>query len=519
MISPMTQTPFFSSKAHVSPYLADWHHAFAPHHETNGPLVELWFERPNKTPLREAMRLPAMPDITTLKRAALYLSGLLNNKLSLWGAKSAHIVADDAALAQELLHRVTECYLYKAELFSELTPFFLLSLIRKRYGENFRLDADADAVKQLILTGATDESPRPAATRPGRHTVLAINIGQHKTAYALVTLNGAGGYTISREHRLATWPEGQPRSYPDIAGQAMAAIAKELGPIPPDVEAVCCSLSCPVTEGTPYCIGYVGLCAAGDQENADAMQPAILAAAGEAFPGLPVFLINDAEAQGLYASRFCHQGNDPTDPGYATELLSIRFGACPSISYIDATGRNIPRLNEYAWLVTTVHGERPDMPLFSSISPYLSFYGIGTIARELGLLDKYGVEQNDAAACFHDFFTGSDRSRQRDAFKTYYVLGAHIAMLAGEVHRDTPVRHVQLLGSAANKLDEPVFTAIWNGFADFIDRHALPFDGVDFTMTEGVSAYASLVGAAVAYADDGTETAEENKRGLQRPGA
>jgi hypothetical protein len=83
----------------------------------------------------------------------------------------------------------------------------------------------------------------------------------------------------------------------------------------------------------------------------------------------------------------------------------------------------------------------------------------------------------------------------------YRVLGAHIAMLAYEIERDTPVRQVQLLGSTANQLDAAVFGPIWDGFAGFIDRHALPFASVGFGLTASVSDRASLVGAAVACVD------------------
>lgn len=509
-----TPARFFASASGASPYLACWHQAFSPRKKA-GPLVELWFDRQDAPPLREKLYLPQRPDTHVLQMAALYITALLNNKLCVWGAKRASLVSRDAGLAEDLLQRVNGLFLYKAELFSDLTPFFILALLQQRYGERLALDTDQSQALRLAARLASPPAAAPAASPPGRHTVLAINIGQFKTSYALVTLDGKGGYSLARQHRQETWPADQPRCYPLFAEEAMAAMAQNLGPLPPEVEAVCCSLAGPVIENVPYGVAQVGLYATCDQRTADGMRQALTDAAEAAFPGLPVFLINDAEAQGLFASRFC-QAPTAGGPGYATELLSVRFGACPSVSYIDATGRNIPRVNEYAWLVTTIHGERPDKPLFSTISPYLSFYGIGSIAHELGLLETYGIAQNDAATCFHDFFVGDDPSRQRDAFKTYYVLGAHIAMLANEIERDTPVRHVQLLGSDANKLDEPVFTAIWNGFADFIDRHALPFHGVDFTLAEGTSAYASLVGAAVAYAD--AMERKKSERCLRRPG-
>jgi len=513
MQQPTAQASFFSSGSGATPYLACWHQAFSPRN-TSGPLVELWCDREKAPPVRKQLRLPQHPDAHTLHLAALYLAALLNNVLCVWGAKRVSLVSRDTGLAEDLLQRMTGAFLYKAELFSDLTPFFILALLQQRYGERLALDTDQGQALRLAQQAALAAAAPTPATRPGRHTVLAVNIGQFKTAYALVSLDGSGGYTLSRHHRQETWPADQPRCYPLFAEQAMASMARELGPLPPEVEAVCCSLAGPVIEDVPYGVAQVGLYAACDQKTADGMRQALVDAAEAAFPGRPVFLVNDAEAQGLFASRFCREA-DPDGPGYAANLLSIRFGACPSISYIGDAGRNIPRLNEYAWLVTTIHGERPDTPLCSTISPYISFYGIGTIAHELGLLEKYGIVPNDAAACFHAFFTGNDPARQRDAFKTYYVLGAHIAMLAYEIERDTPVRHVQLLGSDANKLDEPVFTAIWNGFADFIDRHALPFSGLDFTLAKSTSAYASLVGAAVAYADH----EKERKRGLRGPGA
>jgi len=509
MAQPSAQSRFFTTQSGVSPYLVRWHQAFSPRKADSGPLVELWFDRQDAPPLREAVCLPRRLDSHTLHMAALYLTALLNNKLCVWGARRVSLVSQDAALAQEFLQRVTDLFLYKAAVFSDLTPYFILALHKKRYGEQLILDTDQAQAARLARLFAQPAATASPAAPPARHSVLAVNIGQFKTSSALVSLDGTGGYALSREHRQETWPNGQPYCYPLLAEQAMAAMARNLGPLPPEVEAVCCSLAGPVVKEVPYGVAQVGLCATCSQDVADGMGQALIDAAEAAFPGRPVFLINDADAQGLFASRFCRQSPEPDVPGYTTNLLSIRFGACPSVSYIDAAGRNMPRLNEYPWLVTTVHGGRPDAPLFSTISPYISFHGIGNIANELGLLEKYGVSPNDAAACFHDCFTSDNPARQRDAFKVYYVLGAHIAMLASEIDRDTPLRHVQLLGSDANKLDKPVFTAIWNGFADFIDHHALPFNGVDFTLAEGTSAYASLVGAAVAYAD---KLAEKGKR-------
>ena len=513
------RTRFFITDARTLPYLSLWHQAFAPEQGSQGPLVELWFDRHDAPPLCEAVRLPERVDARTLEMTALYLAALINNKLCVWGAGRVSLVTRDEALEHDLLQRVLDLFLYRAERFSDLSLFFIFSLIEQRYGGCLVIDADREQVDRLArLAREPVTSPAPLR-RPGRHTVLAVNIGQHKTACGLVTLDGAGGYALSRTQRQETWLEDVPHCYPDVAGQTMQTLAQQLGPLPPEVEAVCISLANPVIDGVPYGVSRVGLCATCTKESAADLGRSLRGAAQAAFPGLPVSLVNDAAAQGLFASRFCQDEPEPDGPGYSTNLLSIRFGACPSVSYIDAAGRNIPRMNEYGWLVTTIHGDHEAGPVLSTISRYLSFYGMDSIAQELGLSEKYGVEQQDAPACFHAFFTGEDAGRQRDAFNIYYVLGAHIAMLAHEIQRDTPVRHVQLLGSKANQLDEPVFTAIWNGFADFIDRHALPFDGVDFTLAEGTSAYASLVGAAVAYADslDDVE-GEQARRCLRRPG-
>ncbi len=165
----------------------------------------------------------------------------------------------------------------------------------------------------------------------------------------------------------------------------------------------------------------------------------------------------------------------------------MRFGACPSVSYIDASGRNCDRLNEYPWLVTTVHANRHDEALFATISRYLSFYGFGSIAEELGLLEKYGIAQHAAATFFYDIYTEGNEAQWRDAVKIYRVLGAHLAMLAYEIQRDTPVSRVTLLGSRANHLDAQVFGPIWDGFAGFIDRYSLPFADLAFDLAEDVS--------------------------------
>jgi hypothetical protein len=487
-------------------------------------VVEVWFDREPEPPRRQVLQLPARGNARVLRLTALYLAALINNTLCVWGARRVSLGCRDEALARELLNRVTHLLYYEAEILTDLTPLFVYALIRQRYGRQLVLDADQGQVARLA-----SRLSEPAATptisplRPGRHAVLAINIGQHKTSCGLVRLDGADGFAVSRLHRQPTWPDGQPRCYPALAEPVLRHLAGILGPLPPDVEAVCLSLATPVIAGKPHAVSQIGLTAACDQDTADTFGASLRAAVGKVFPGLPVSCINDACAQGLYTSRFGRQAADADQPDCATELLSIRLGACPSVSYIDAGGHNLPRINEFAWLVTRVHGPGHDTALLATISRALSFHGLGCLAHELGLLEKYRVAPDAAAVFFHELCARGSEAERRDALALYHVLGAHMAMLAYEVHRDTPVRRVRLLGSEANRIDPPVFAAIWSGFSNFIERNALPFAGLDFSLTEDASAQASLVGAAVGYADgngiwDG-RGGDDGERGEKPPAA
>jgi hypothetical protein len=495
------QAAFFSAEARRSPYLACWHQAFASRPGATGPLVELWFDRGRLAPRHAVIQLPARDGGHVLDLTALYLAARINNTLCVWGARRVTIRSRDESLARDLLQRVTHLLLYQAEVFSDLTLYFIFALIEKHYGERLAIDTSPAQADRLARWRPEAACVPPSLSRPDRLTALAINIGLHKTSCGLVSLDGAGGHGVSRLHRQPTWPDGQPHCYPSLAPAILGHLAATLGPLPPETEAVCLSLATPVLGGEPQAVAQIGLAADCDQETADAFGASLVAAARSTFPGLPVFCCNDAEAQGLFASRFDRQQSDCRESRYAANLLSIRLGACPSVSYIDASGRNLSRLNEYAWLATRIHGPRRDAPLLSTISRAISFHGLACLAHELGLLEKYRVMPGDAPVFFHRLCIEGSPAEQHDALRIYHVLGAHIAMLFHEIDRDTPVRHARLLGSAANRIDAPIFAAIRDGFAGFIDRHALPFESVDFSLAEGASAQASLVGAAVGYAD------------------
>lgn len=494
------QAAFFASATGAPPYLARWHLAFAPRPGGPGPCVTLWFDRDPEPPLRERIQLPPHPDAHVLRLAALYLAALVNNKLCVWGARRVSLVADDAALGRELLHRVRQLLLHRAEVFSDLTLLFIFALVEQCYGRPLVLDSDADQAGRLaerLETGASGPAPVASAIRPA--TVAALNIGQHKSACALVAFDEAGGHGVSRLWRRETWPADRPRGLPDLAGDLLADLAGRLGALPPETEAVCLGLANPVLGGLARGVAGVGLCAASDPAGAADLDARLRRAVAEAFPGLPLLLINDAAAQGLFTARYGLGERAAPGPSGAG-LLSVRFGACPSVAYVDASGRSLDRFNEYPWLVTTIQANRPGEALLATISRYLSFYGPGSIAAELGLLGKYGLDQGAAAAFFHDGYLRGDEAQWRDAVKVYRVLGAHLAMLAYEIERDTPVGQVQLLGSAANHLDAAVFDAVWDGFAGFVDRHALPFASIGFGLTEAASDKAGLVGAALAHA-------------------
>jgi len=124
----------------VSTYLARWHQAFAVTPGGAGPVVELWFDRGEERPLCERVRLPRRLDAGALRVASLYLAALINNKLCVWGARRVSLVADEASLAKELLQRVSSSLLYRGELFSDLTPLFILALIEQCHGAPLVLD-------------------------------------------------------------------------------------------------------------------------------------------------------------------------------------------------------------------------------------------------------------------------------------------------------------------------------------------------------------------------------------------
>ncbi len=494
----------------VSTYLARWHQAFAVTPGGAGPVVELWFDRGEERPLCERVRLSRRLDAGALRVASLYLAALINNKLCVWGARRVSLVADEASLAKELLQRVSSVLLYRGEFFSDLSPLFILALIEQCHGAPLVLDTDPEQAARLAALAAAPCAPVAPLPLLGRHTVVAINIGQHKTGWGLVALDGTGGYRLSRTGRRETWPSATSRCLPELADTLFEEVARALEPLPPETAALCLSLANPVAGGQARGVPTVGMCASCTPEAAADLDQALRRSAARHFPGLAFFLVNDAAAQGLFSSRFGEA--EPGGPGFASRLLSVRFGACPSVSYIDASGRNCDRLNEYPWLVTTVHANRHDEALFATISRYLSFYGFGSIAEELGLLEKYGIAQHAAATFFYDIYTEGNEAQWRDAVKIYRVLGAHLAMLAYEIQRDTPVSRVTLLGSRANHLDAQVFGPIWDGFAGFIDRYSLPFADLAFDLAEDVSDKAGLVGAALASAFEAARIVGEDRK-------
>lgn len=490
---------FFSATARRPSYLACWHRAFAPAPGRGGPLVEVWFDRGPEAPRCRRLQLPQRGDGQVIRLAGLYLAAVVNNALCLWGARRVSLRCSDQGLADALCDRLHTHLFYQAEILTDLTPLFLYALVGRRYGQRLEVDASAIQAARLAERAAPPRVLAPSSPS-GRLTVLAINIGQYKTSWGLVTLDGDSGHTVSRLWRQPTWPDGLPRCYAALAGPVLRHLAERLGPLPPETAAVCLSLATPVLDGHPYAVAHVGLAADCDQDTADALEANLTAAAREAFPGLPVCYVNDACAQGLAAARLDREQPGPTAAG---GLLSLRLGACPSVSYLDARGRNLPRLNEYAWLVTRVANPDRESCLLATVSRSLSFHGLGCLAQELGLLEKYRLPPDQAAVFFHRLCLEGSETERHDALALYHVLGAHVAMLADEVHRDTAVGRIRLLGSEANRLDPAVFAAIRSGFTGFVDRYGLSVGPVDFRLLPGVSAEASLVGAAVGYAEAG----------------
>jgi hypothetical protein len=223
------------------------------------------------------------------------------------------------------------------------------------------------------------------------------------------------------------------------------------------------------------------------------------------FPDRPVTMVNDGEAQAQFACHYAggRQASAGTVPNFSNgqagpdrHLLSLRLGACPCIHVLDGEGQSPPGVHEYSWLITSF-GQKasPDIPC-RTIRFSLSFYGVAAIAHELGLLEKYRVDPLEAISVFPAMLLSDDPARRSDAESVYRLLGAHVAMLACEIHRHHPLGVITLLGSRANHIDPTVFPVMREGFSAFMAGHARHLGGFAFILVEDASSRAGIVGAA-----------------------
>jgi len=337
-------------------------------------------------------------------------------------------------------------------------------------------------------------SRRPQTTsRPG--SVLAINIGQHLTSFAVVRIDAQHTYQLEHFTRLNTWPTDAPSSdFAQVWDHVLTDVRRAIAETPQDIKGIALSIAATVIDGEIQPIEKFGLFAWSSEETLARANTRIKERCREYFPGLPVTIVNDAEAQSLFAFAFCDR-----DPAVSDKhFLSLRLGAGPSIRCLDAGGIVEPGIHEYGWMAIKLNRNRLRDGIFATTSLSLSHYGIGDIAQELGLLDKYSIGYDQAIAFFHDKLLCDDPSEAHDARKIYFVLGAHIAMLAFEVERHRELGTVVLHGSHSNRIDETVFDVIHNGFYAFSAKHHLPLDHINLCCLINSSAHAGLVGAALA---------------------
>jgi len=498
----MDRTPpirLFPPDRGISPYLADWRQTFAGLDTAQAIDVSFCFDRGELPPVVETIRLPNPIDAADKPLVELFCAALVNNVLCLRGACRVSLLAEDAVLASALAEAVRRLLIVGADCFSDMSSLFLHGLVRQVFAAEFRIDADREQALALCRhparADAVSEGPRPAlpGIRPG--TVLAVNIGQHLTSQALVTCDGAGGYAVEGLSRRATWETGEHlclnAALPSLCSGALALTQQAGRP----VDAVGVSLSATVISGTVYPVPEFGLFAGCDMAAISDADAALRQAFTTILPDRPVAVVNDGEAQALFVFHY-GRPESGTDDRRTGGVLSVRLGACPAVHVLDASGRAAPGFHEYGWCITRYAPNPAQGSLFSTIRFYLSHYGVAVAAHDLGLLTQYGLDAGTAIPFFHDALLGEDPRPRLDAARVYGVLGAHLAMLAEEVSRQTPLAALRLLGSRANRVDRPVFAAMAEGFAAFAAGHDLSVSGLSLTLIEDASSFAGLVGVA-----------------------
>jgi hypothetical protein len=490
-----SSSDFFSPKNPLPPYLACWHQAFAALDQTQSIPVELLFDRFPDAPFRETVRIPREADAHTKQISAMYLAVLINNAVCTVGAKSVNITTSETEIDKDIIQYIQQSTTYPNNSLTIKPSNFIYSLAERVYGSSFSIKADTinrtPTTPPLPAAATAPSRPRTQA-RPG--SVLAINIGQHLTSFAVVKIATLKKYQLEHFTRLDTWPKDEQTTFAQIWDHVLTTVRQTLAATPHDIEAISLSIAATVVAGEIQPIARFGLFAWSRPEDLAGVNALVKDRCREYFPGLPVTIMNDAEAQSLFAFAFC----DRPPEASGEHFLSLRLGAGPSIRCLDANGIPGPGIHEYGWLATTLNKNRMLNGIFATTSLYLSHFGPGYIAQELGLLHKYGVGIEQAIAFFHDRLLSENPTEALDAQKIYFILGAHIAMLAFEVHRHNPLGTVVLHGSRTNRIDDTAFDVIKNGFYAFSAKHHLPLDFVELCCLKDSSAQAGLVGAALA---------------------
>jgi hypothetical protein len=486
---------FFSPKYPLPPYLACWHQAFAALDQTQSIPVEMLFDRSPDAPLRETVRIPREADAHSKQISAMYLAVLINNVVCSVGAKGVTITTPETEIDKDILQYIQQSTAYPDNSLTTKPSHFIYSLTERVYGSSFSIKAETlnktPPTPPLPVAAPVPSRPRRQA-RPG--SVLAINLGQHLTSFAVVKITPSPKYHLEHFARIKTWPKEEQTDFAQIWDHVLTAVRRTLAVTPHAIEAIALSIAATVVSGEIQPVTSFGLFAWSRPEDLAGVNALVKDRCREYFPGLPVTIVNDAEAQSLFAFAFC----DRPPEASGEHFLSLRLGAGSSIRCLDANGIPGPGIDEYGWLAIKLNSNRMLNGLFATTSLYLSHFGLGYIAQELGLLHKYGVGAEQAIAFFHDHLLSENPTEALDAKKIYFILGAHIAMLAFEIHRHRPLGTVALHGSRANRIDDTAFEILKNGFYAFSAKHGLPLSSVDLCCLKDSSAQAGLVGAALA---------------------
>jgi hypothetical protein len=500
MLSDTFPTLFAASPG-IPPYLALWRRAFDGLPPARSVPVTLWFDRGAYPPLVETVRLPARPHPRDRRLAGLFAAAVVNNILCSHGAASVSLVSPDREAARGLRDDLERLLFYGLPPLSCMSPQFLFHVVRQVFGVGFSLDNDPGHAAALRAAAATAKAPPPpAAARPARAGLtLSVNIGQHLTGLALVRLEADGGFAVEGLTRRDTWPSGARQNLSDV-WQALAAEARSLlAAVGGAVDAVGVSIAATVTDGVIRPVPQCGLFEQASPQDMAAADASAAAFAKSVSPGRPMAVVNDAEAQAVFA--FHHGGSDGRAAASRGSLLSVRLGACPAVRRLDAAGQAAPGIHEYGWLITRYAPKCGAGGLFSTIHPYLSHHGVAVVANELGLLAKYRLSAEAAIPFLHGALGADDPGRRQEARRVYGILGVHLALLVEALARLEPLSTVQLLGSRANRLDATAFAALAAGYTAFDAAHGLGLATAGLELVEDASAVAGLVGAAHAALD------------------